>query len=74
MNTTALINEAVSLPVEDRTLVVESLLRSLNQPEPEIDDIWAEIAAKRLKDLRSGKVKAIDGKQVFNKIWERLEK
>lgn len=74
MNTTALINEAVSLPVEDRTLVVESLLRSLNQPEPGIDDKWAEIAVKRLENLRSGKVKAIDGKQVFNKIWERLEK
>ncbi|MCU7835461.1 MAG: addiction module protein [gamma proteobacterium symbiont of Taylorina sp.] len=74
MNTTALINEVVSLPVEDRTLVVESLLRSLNQPESEIDDKWAKIAAKRLEELQSGKVKAIDGKQVFNKIWERLEK
>jgi len=74
MNTMALINEAVSLPVEDRTLVVESLLRSLNQPESEIDDKWSKIAAKRLEELRSGKVKAVNGKEVFNKIWERLEK
>ena len=74
MNTTALINEAVLLPVEERTIVVESLLRSLNQPKPEIDDKWAKIATKRLEELRAGKVKAIDGNQEFNRIWERLEK
>ena len=74
MNTTALINEVVSLPVEERTLVVESLLQSLNQPKSEIDNKWSVIATKRLEELRSGKVKAVDGKQVFNKIWHRLEK
>ena len=54
-------------------LVVESLLRSLNQPESEIDDEWAKIAIKRLAELRSGKIKAVDGKHVFSKIWKRLE-
>ncbi|MBC8493253.1 MAG: addiction module protein [Candidatus Thioglobus sp.] len=72
MNTTALINEAVSLPIEDRTLVVESLLKSLNHPEEKIDDQWSKLATKRLKELQSGKVKAIDGVQVFNKIWKRF--
>lgn len=74
MNTSALIDEVVSLPVEDRTLVVESLLKSLNQPETEIDSQWSKIAAKRLEELRTGKVKAIDGDKVFNNIWERFEK
>ncbi len=67
-------DEVVSLPVEDRALIVEALLKSLNQPESEIDNQWSKIAAKRLEELRMGKVKAIDGDKVFNKIWKRFEK
>ena len=74
MNTAALIKEVVSLPVEERTLVVESLLQSLNHSETEIDKQWSRIAQKRLKALQDGAVKAIDGEKVFNNIWHRFEK
>jgi putative addiction module component (TIGR02574 family) len=73
MNTKQLIDEAVSLPVEERALVVDSLLRSLNQPESEIDKQWAKEAKRRLDELRSGRVEAISGEEVFKKVWERLE-
>ena len=72
MNTKQLIEEAVSLPVEERTLVVDTLLRSLNQPESEIDKAWAKEAKRRLDDLRSGKVNAIPGEEVFRRIMGRL--
>ena len=74
MNTKQLIDDAVSLPVEERTLVVDSLLRSLNQPESEMDKKWAKEAKKRLAQLRSGKVEPVPGKDVFDKIWKRFEK
>lgn len=74
MNTKQLIDEAVSLPVEKRALVIDSLLRSLNQPESEIDKIWAKEAKRRLNELRSGRVKAIPGEKVFKKVWDRFEK
>lgn len=72
MNTKQLIEEAVSLPVEERTLVVDTLLRSLNQPESEIDKAWVKEAKRRLDDLRSGKVNAIPGEEVFRKIMDRF--
>jgi len=74
MNTKQLINEAVSLPVEERALIVDSLLRSLNQPESELDKIWAEEAKRRLAELKSGQVKAVSGDEVFSRVWKRFEK
>ena len=68
-----LINEAESLPVEERAMVVDSLLRSLNPPESEIDRKWAAVAQRRLEEIRSGAVEAIPGEQVFEKIWKRFK-
>jgi putative addiction module component (TIGR02574 family) len=68
-----IINEAWSLPVEERVMVVDSLLRSLNPPESEIDKKWAAVARRRLEEIRSGSVAAIPGEQVFAKIWKRFE-
>jgi len=74
MNTRELIEQAILLPVEDRALMIDSLLRSLNQPESEIDKKWSEVARKRLNELRSGSVAPIPGDEVFKKIRKRFEK
>jgi len=73
MNTKQLIDEAVSLPVEERALVVDSLLRSLNQPESEVDRKWAAVAQRRLTEIRSGAVEPVPGEEVFEKIWKRFD-
>ena len=74
MNTRQLIDVAVSLPVEERALVVDSLLRSLNHPESELDRIWAKEAQKRLSELRPRSTHSIPGDKVFSKIWKRFER
>ena len=74
MNTKELINEAVSLPVEERALVVDSLLRSLNPPKSEMDKKWAAVAKRRLSELRSGTVGPVSGQEVFDNIWKKFEK
>ena len=74
MNTKELIDKAISLPVEERALVVDSLLRSLNQPESEIDDKWVAVAKQRLAEMRAGSIEAVPGQAVFERIWKRLEK
>jgi len=73
LTTKELIAEAVSLPVEERTIVADSILRSLNAPESDIDQKWMTVAQRRLAELRSGQVKPIPGEQVFARIWKRFE-
>lgn len=53
--------------------MVDSLLRSLNQPESEVDKKWSKEAKRRLEELRSGKVQAIPGEEVFAKVWKKFE-
>jgi putative addiction module component (TIGR02574 family) len=72
MTTKDIIAEAISLPVEERMIVVDSILKSLNPPESDIDKKWAAVAKQRLKELRSGEVEAIPGDKVFKRIWQRL--
>ena len=74
MNTKQLISEAVSLPLEERALVVDSLLRSLNPSDSEIDRVWSGVAKRRFTEIRSGKLTAVQGASVFEKVWNRFEK
>jgi putative addiction module component (TIGR02574 family) len=67
-----IIEEAKQLPVDDRVTVVDSLLQTLNVPNPEIDKAWAEVAEARLAELRSGRVKPVPGDQVLARIADRL--
>ena len=69
-----LIDEAISLPIEERALLVDSLLRSMNPLDKENDKKWAVEAKRRLEDLRTGKTAPVSGEEVFNKIRNRFEK
>ena len=73
MNTKDLIDEASLLPVEERVLIVDSLLRSLNQLNPEIDNEWMSLAKTRLAQMKDSSVSAVPGRDVFEKIWKRFE-
>ncbi|MCP9775109.1 addiction module protein [Cyanobium sp. HWJ4-Hawea] len=72
MKTEDLILEIQSLPVEERTRVADCILRSLNPTVSDVDRRWADLAAKRLKDIRTGAVKPVAGDDVFDEIWRRL--
>ena len=69
------LNEALSLPTEERVSLVEKLLTSLNLPtQKEIDRLWAEEAERRVSQIDSGQVKLIPGEEVFSKIREKYGK
>jgi Putative addiction module component len=74
MKTKELLKEIASLPVEDRALVAESVLRSLNPIESDIEKKWGEVAERRLAELRSGEVKTVPGREVFGAIWKKYSR
>ena len=74
LSTKEIIEEAESLPVAERAIVVDSLLRTLNVPDPEIDREWAAVAKRRLSELRSGSVRPVPGDAVLARARERIER
>lgn len=60
---------ALNLPSDARALLAERLFESLDLGEEgSFHNQWAEEASRRLDELRSGKVQAIDGEEVFRKM------
>jgi len=63
-----------SLPVDIKTTLVEKILDSLHPSQKEIDALWAKEAEKRVKEIKTGKVKTISGDKVFKEIRERFHR
>lgn len=74
MKACVLLEEAVSLPVEERVRLVDCLLQTLNQPDAIHASAWTAVARRRLDELRSGNIMPIDGDAVFERIWQRCGK
>jgi len=68
-----IIEEAECLPVEERVIVIDSLLRTINPPLAEVEIEWIMVAKRRLAELRSGQVTAVPGNEVFAEIRDRFE-
>ena len=65
MDSKNILEQALQLKPEDRFLLIEGLLKSLDEPDQKLDAIWAEEAEKRLKAYRMGKLKGIPMEDVF---------
>ena len=74
MNTTDLIAEASSLPLEERARLVDSLLQTLNPVDASTTAAWLVVARRRLDEMRSGRVEPIPGDVVFEKARRRLDR
>lgn len=65
MGSEELLKQALQLKPEERFTVVEGLLKSLDEPDKRLDDIWAEEAEKRLKAYREGRLEGIPMEEIF---------
>jgi len=56
----------------DEILSAERLVESLNGlDQKQIDDAWAEEAERRMREIDEGKVEAIDGELVMQRLRSR---
>ncbi len=65
MSSKDILEQALKLKPEERFMVVEGLLNSLDEPDRKLDDIWAEEAEKRLKAYREGRLEGIPMEEIF---------
>lgn len=65
MSSKDILELAMKLKPEEKFLLIENILKSLDEPDKNMDEIWAEEAEKRLKAYREGKLKSIPYEEVF---------
>jgi len=62
-----LVDNALRLDDSDKLSLIEELYRSLDKPDPEVDEAWLNEAKKRLQAVREGKARLIPMSEVFGK-------
>lgn len=59
---------AAKLPPSDRLQLVETILATLDKPDPAIEAAWAAEAEERLAAFRRGELAAVDESDVFGDL------
>ena len=67
-------NEVLLLQPQERAILVEHIIRSLDDEEdPEVENLWIAEAERRYKEYKEGKVKARPAALVFKEARSKLE-
>ncbi|MEW6184949.1 MAG: addiction module protein [Thermodesulfobacteriota bacterium] len=66
MSSEELLEKALKLKPAEKFILVEGILRSLDEPDSAIDQIWTDEAVKRLKAYREGNLEGIPMEEIFN--------
>ena len=59
------INEGLQLKPAEKVIVIEALIRSLDVPDPNIEQAWVDEAVRRLKAYKEGKLETISFEEMF---------
>ena len=65
MSINELLEQALTLNVNERTKLIDELFKSIDKPDEEIDQIWADEADKRLQAYRKGEIKTVPMEDIF---------
>lgn len=64
------LDQALQLPANDRAALVETLIHSLDKPDPSLDSEWLEEVEDRLAAYQNGEIKAVDAEDVLRELGE----
>ena len=64
-----ILKEALTLKPAQKAELIDKLLSSLDQPDREIDELWAKEAENRIDAYERGKIKAV----ALEKVLERYK-
>lgn len=68
------LEEALTLPPEERADVAATLIESLDEQEDEgVEEAWAQEIERRIRDVESGAVKTIPWSEARRRLRERLD-
>jgi len=66
MSSLQIIEEALHLNQKDKFLIIDTLLKSIDEPDVELNSIWEEESEKRLQSYKNDKTQTISFEEVFN--------
>jgi putative addiction module component (TIGR02574 family) len=62
-----LLEKALNLKHQERIILLEGLLHSLDEPDKDLATIWSKEAKKRLNAYHDGKIKGVKFEDIFGK-------
>lgn len=66
-----ILDEALSLPEQDRTELALRLLDSVGEPADEVEKAWIEEAKRRLAEIQRGDVQTVPWSEARARIFAR---
>lgn len=64
--TKRILDQALKMSPADKFMIIEGLLNSLDEPNKNLEEIWAIEAEKRLNAYKEGKLKTVSYEEVFS--------
>ncbi len=59
------LKNALELAPEEKAVVIDGLLKSLDDPDPSLEEIWIQEAERRLVAYREGRLEGIPMEDIF---------
>jgi putative addiction module component (TIGR02574 family) len=62
-----LLKEALVLPIQEKSDLIEELIKSLDKPDPEIDELWKKESESRIDAYEAGKISSVSVHEAVSK-------